>query len=113
MTVSIYATGTTTAVIGTTHNLSTAGPSGTYQFAIDLTNMADGDSLEIRCSVKIFGGKSSAVVWYKAHRNTQGADNVISLSPPAPCPITGSFSVSILQTTGTGRAYDWCVMYFP
>lgn len=113
MTVSIYSTGTQTSVIGTTHTLDVAGTSGTFQLAVDLTNMINGDVLELRIGVNIFGGQSNRTVWYKAHRNAQGSDNAITLSPPTPAPITGSFTATLLQTTGTVHAYPWAIYKYP
>lgn len=109
MAVSINTSGTQTAVIGTEHILATIATAGTYQLAVDLTNLTNSDTVELRVKVKALAASTSKQVFYAAYSNPQG-DDVIKLSPPTPSPT--EFIVTLKQTAGTSRSFDWAVYQY-
>jgi len=98
--------GTQTAVIGTEHTLATITAAGTYQLVVDLANLADGDTVELRIKVKTRSTSASQEVFYATFPHSQGTDE-IKLAPPVPAP--HEFVATLKQTTGTGRAFVWAI----
>jgi hypothetical protein len=98
------ANGTQTATINTEHSLSTQTTVNFFQLSVNLTNLANGDTVEIRLKTKTLTGDTAEEVFYAIFANDQGP-NPITLSPPLPS--LYSLEATLKQTTGTGRAFPW------
>lgn len=78
---------------------------GTYVSQIDLSNMVNGDVIEIRIYTKPLTGGTLRVLYYRAYANVQ-AEPIIQVGP---VPSKYEYKVTLTQTAGTGRAVDWVV----
>lgn len=107
MTVAVESSGTQTAVIGTEHELAAPTSANTRQFVVDLSNMAAGDTLELRIKRKILTGGVIRVLYYQRYLNAQPTDDLIATSIPVAGPFGTTFSLK--QTAGTGRDFAWSV----
>lgn len=100
------ANGTQTATVTTEHTLSSGSAAGDYQLLVDMSNLADGDIVEIRVKTKVLSADSSySTVFMGTYANAQGSDRAIVASPPLMCPC--GYSVSLKQTAGTSRDFKW------
>ena len=106
MAVSENTGGTQTATVTTEHTLATITAAGTYQLAVETTNMVAGDALELRIKVKARSASTSREVFYASYSGAQGNDQV-KLSPPVPAP--HEFIATLKQTTGTSRNFIWAI----
>ena len=106
MAVSENTGGNQTATLTTEHTLATITSAGTYQLGVDLDNLANDETLELRIYVKLRSASSSKMVFYAVYKHDQGT-NVIVLSPPVPAPF--EFKATLEQNGGTGRSYDWSI----
>jgi hypothetical protein len=96
------ATVTTEHFLGTDPDTTT----GVFQFMVDVSVLARGDSLEIRVYEKINDtGDTAQVIHTYPINNEQDADLFVS---EAFILVIG-FRFSIKQTTGTGRTFQWSV----
>lgn len=103
---------TKTAEIGVEHFVSSPGTPGTYQFEVDLSNMAAGDVVRLRVYRKVIAGGTAAVPYEETFRGAQV--DPIKLSVPFSNGRTeeNATRCSITQTNGTGRAIPWTVNRF-
>lgn len=103
------ASGSTTPVVGTETTLASAtslSQGATFLPQIDLSSMADGDVAEIRIYGQANGSSSLVQQCYMAFANAQGDP-----LPPLPAlPATIGWKVTINQTAGTARAYQWSIL---
>lgn len=97
--------GTQTAVIGTEHTLYNPTTSKWFSGYVDLTNMASGDTTEIRVYVKVKTAGSDIVYSLDTYTNAQSPPLIHIPSLPSDL----SWKLTLKQTAGTGRAYDWRV----
>jgi hypothetical protein len=100
--------GTQTATIGTEHFLG-VDPKTTAtvaQVIVSLANMAAGDVTEIRIYRAAKSGATPAVVELWTAVGPQGRP--VFVSPPII--FTANWRVSLKQTAGTGRSYDWSIV---
>lgn len=97
--------GTQTATITTEHTLTTQTGSKFYTAYIDLTNMASGDITEIRVSI-IVKAAGSHILYYLGTYNGAQTNPLIYI---APLPSDISWKLTLKQTAGTGRNYDYRV----
>ena len=97
--------GTQTAVINTEHSLATITSAGAFVLAVDLANLANGDTVELVCKTKTRSGSTARQVFRVSYSHAQADPNVQSI------PIVSPHSVEFLlkQTAGTGRNFDWAV----
>lgn len=103
MTVASVASGTQAATITTEHTLNSPTGPATYVLVVDTTNMANGDTLELRCKVKAKAGGTAGQYLLGTFVNVQA--DVIKMSIPVPAVDGGTFTLK--QVAGTGRSYDW------
>jgi len=110
----IVASGTQTATIGTEHVLrdETASEGKVLDALIDIGNLAAGDALEIRVLTKVLTGGTIRRAYYQNFVNAwdveaQGKSPVIYV--PA-MTATTEWKLTLKQTVGTGRNFDWKVM---
>jgi hypothetical protein len=106
MAASVTTSGTQTAVISTEHTLYNASTAGTFQLAVDTSNMVAGESVELRVYTKVINSagtyRQAAIVLVQGGDPSPGA-----VSPPLLSPNGVQFTLK--QLSGTGRAFDWAV----
>jgi len=98
------ANSTQTSVINTEHSLTTQTAVGFYQLSVNLTNMVNGDIVELRLKTKTLTTDTAEEVYYTIYSHDQGSCP-ISLSPPVPS--LYSIEATLKQTAGTVHAYPW------
>ena len=98
--------GTQTAVINTEHTLSNPTGSKWYSGYIDLTNMASGDNTEIRVYVLVKTAGSYIQYYLGTYTDSQSPNPLVYI-PAFPSDL--GYKLTLKQTAGTGRAYDWRV----
>lgn len=109
-----YGSGTQTATVGTEHTLSSGSAAGTYQLKLLTSNMASGDTLELRAYSKVLTGETATVAYYVMYTGPQATNDIMKISVPISTDLaeTDGVKFTLKQTTGTGRAYAWKVLRF-
>ena len=102
----VDASGTQTATVSTEHTLRTTTTSGTYVLVVNTTAMANGDVTELRIYTKPLSGSTSVVAYVAAYANIQAA--IVKYSVHVPC--NNECKVTLKQTAGTGRSYEWALL---
>lgn len=104
MTWTLDSSGTNTPVVGTELALATSTQNATFYFQTRCNNMVNGDITELRIYTITLSGGTLELTW----------KTVVGPSPPPcfviaspPVPSDQSIRVSIKQTAGTARAFDW------
>ena len=105
MTASVKTSGSQTATVTTEHTLATVTDAGTYQLAVDVANLAGGDSV----TLKIYGKARSSDTEREVYSATfaQPQTNNLKISIPVVSP--HHLKATLKQTTGTGRAFPWAI----
>lgn len=99
--------GTQSATIGTEHTLGTSiAAAGTFILAVNTTNLANGDVLELRAKTKVLTGGSEAVYILATYAHAQSEPVKMSI----PIPSLYSLTFTLKQTAGTGRAFEWNIV---
>ncbi len=106
MTISVAASGTQTATVGTDHTLASPTTAGVYQFVVDAANLVAGDILELRIESKVLTGGTVRKAFTTHYGDAQS--DPIKISPPVTVPFGANFILN--QVAGTGRAFDWSVI---
>jgi hypothetical protein len=110
MAITVEASGSQTAVIGTEHTLATIAGPGTYVANIDTANMAAGDAVEFRIKMPVLSGGTARTEFYVMYTGVQPADDVLKTSVPFIVDATaGGCLVTLKQILGTGRVYPWSI----
>lgn len=95
---------------GTEQTLATVTANKYLQFSINLTPMQSGDTLKVRWYKKVHSGGTLA----RFHMETYSGDRTIEpLSPvedSGPFWIANQARLTIEQTAGTNRTYDWEIL---
>jgi hypothetical protein len=99
----VTANGTQTASIGTEHTLSNPVTNKFFTAYVDLTNMAAADVVEIRVSMIVKVAGSYIQYFLQTYSGVQ-TDPIVYI-PPLPSDI--GYKLTLKQTAGTGRTYDW------
>jgi hypothetical protein len=99
----VSGSGTQTATINTEHTLDTDTTNATYCGMVDLTNLANGDVVELRIYTKVLSGGSLDLAWKGTY--AQAGFILVAQSPFVPS--DQSLKFTLKQTAGTGRAFDW------
>ena len=105
MAVSENTGGSQTAIIDTEHTLATITAAGTYVLEVELTNLVDGDELELRIKVKGRSASTSRLAYIQSYAHAQS--RLVVLSVPVPAPF--EFIATLKQTAGTGRVFIWSI----
>lgn len=98
------ANGTQTAVVNTEHSLSIQTTVGFYQLSVNLTNMVNGDIVELRLKGKTLTGDTAEEIYYAIYANDQGSSPIVE-SPPVS--VLYSIEATLKQTAGTARTFPW------
>lgn len=99
----LSAEGTQTSVISTEHTLYNPTINKFFTGYIDLTNMASGDTVEIRVSLIVKTAGSYILYWLGTYVDVQ--TNPLIYIPTFPSDI--GFKLTLKQTSGTVRNYDY------
>jgi hypothetical protein len=75
--------------------------------------MVNDDALELRIDVEVLSTDSVLTEWFAAYKHAQGADSIVVISPPVPCP-TASHGIvfTLKQTEGTSRNFKWSIIEY-
>lgn len=103
MTWTLTASGTQTATITTEHALATSTVNGTFIFETDLTNLALGDTVELRIKGITLSGGAAGQMWKATFNGPQTNVRVQSMAIASDI----SLNITLKQTVGTGRAFPW------
>jgi hypothetical protein len=94
-----------TTVIGTEYTLSNPTGNKFYTAYVDLTNMASGDTVEIRVSA-IIKSAGSYILYYLGTYSGAQSNPLVYI---APLPSDIGWKLTIKQTAGSTRNYDYRV----
>lgn len=97
--------GTQTAVVTTEHTLYNPTSNKWYSAYVDLTNMASGDTTEIRVYVLV--KTAGSYILYNMSSYSGAQTYPLVYIPPLPSDL--GWKLTLKQTVGTGRNYDWRV----
>lgn len=97
------ANGTQTAVVTTEHTLATEATAGVYVLMVDLSNLVNGDVVELRLKTRVLTGDTSLQLWTAVYANVQA--DVLCVSLPVASPF--EIIATLKQTAGTARNFKW------
>lgn len=100
----IKATGSQTATIGVEHTLATITDLGSYVSSVDISNTAAGDEGVIRVYKKVRASSSSELIYPARFSHISKISNIIESIPVRS---NHEYILTLEQTAGTGRSYDW------
>lgn len=108
MAISEHASGTRTAGTppeGSFTALGTGGDTtdGVFQFFMDVSNLANGDTIELQVLEKVLSGGTARVVFEVTMANVQ--DEPVWVSPALV--LMHGWTMQLKQTTGTARDFYW------
>lgn len=108
MAITEHASGTRTAGTPPEGGFTALGTSGdttdgVYQFFIDCSNMANGDSIDIQVLEKVISSGTSRVIFTETLSNAQS--DPIWASPSFV--FMHGWTLQLKQTAGTARSFDW------
>jgi hypothetical protein len=106
MTIAEVASGTQSATVGTEHSLATSTTGKTYVFVVNAVNMVNGDELELRVKTKVLSGSTAQLAYLAAYAHVQTTPNKYSV----PIPANRSCEVTLKQTAGTSRNFEWALL---
>jgi hypothetical protein len=105
--------GTQTATVGTEHTIKddTTYSGSVLDAYVDLANMQAGDVVELRIYVKLRTISTLHAIYYATYADEQIDEGNYKLPVVYIPGITepAEWKLTLKQTTGTGRAYDWIV----
>lgn len=105
MTLAVAFSGSQTATVGVEHTLATTVIAGTYVLVANLSNLAGGDTVEIRIKGKIFSGDGYTTELLDTYTGAQAEGQAYARSIPVVSDTL--IVVTIKQTAGVGRVFDW------
>lgn len=91
------------ATLDTEHTLDTETTAGVYVLVVDLNEMVAGDITILRIKTKDKSGGDSRLAFMATYAHIQSTPHVYS----PPIPIDTEIIVTLEQTDGTARHYDW------
>ncbi len=106
MAVAVVASGTQSATVTTEHSLATSTTGKTYVLAVNTANMVNGDELELRIYTKVLSGSTKQLAYFAAYAHVQGIPNKYSV----PVPANQYCEVSLKQSAGTSRNFEWTLL---
>lgn len=113
MTVSVFASGIATGTIGSEQFLTNVNQAGQFIGIIDLSNMANGDTLELRAYQTVLTGGTARVVDFQGFYGVQPTDQLIiqwGVGLGNELTDAQALRYSLKQTFGTARQYNWKVV---
>ena len=106
MTWTVDTSGTQTADGSEDVLVAAATTNATYVLKVDLTNMTNGDIVELRIYTKVLTGGTLDLVWKGTY--AQAPMILVAQSPFVPSDF--SLKATLKQTAGTNRNYDWSLL---
>lgn len=101
------ASGTLNATVGTEHTVwEDTAANGTYQWAVNLSNLAAGEIVELRVYRRILGTDTAPTLYLVQSYSGPVADPVVVSTPVL---TTKHIRFTLKQVNGTGRSYPWVV----
>lgn len=94
---------TQAGTVGTEQALGTAGSAGVYVFALDTHNLVDTDAVTVRIKTKAIHDGTSRVAYVAEYSHVQAEPNKHS----APIKSDTELIITLEQTAGTNRDFDW------
>lgn len=101
----LSSSGTQTAVVGTEHTLYNPTTNKWFSAYVDLTNMVTGDTVEIRVSLIVKTAGSYILYSLDTYADAQAMP--LYHAPSLPSDI--GWKLTLKQTAGTARTFDWRV----
>lgn len=98
--------GTATAVLNVEQTLADLTTPKTFVGIVDLTNMTTSDITTLNIYMKVLTGGSLILLYSQTFIDAQAQPCSITL----PVPSLFEWKLTIKQTGGTGRAYDWTAL---
>ena len=95
---------------GTEQFLGPFAGSKYYQFSVDTTPMQSGDTLEVRWYKKVNSGGTIHRFQVETYSGDQTVEPLSPVKDSGPFWIANSCDLSIKQTAGTNRTYNWEVL---
>jgi hypothetical protein len=106
MSVTVETSGSQTATLATWHDVATvANVAGVRVFSVDLSNLTNGETVDIRIKKNTRSADAQAVIYQATYAHAQAEPVVDSV----PVVVADDATFSIRQTGGTGRAFPWAV----
>lgn len=90
---------------GTEQTVADVSEKGIYEAVIDLTNMAIGDVLVVRMYIKVLSGGAYVQNGLEVLEGAQTVPSIYALRRT----VINGFKLTIQQTAGVNRDYDYCV----
>ena len=114
MAVTLYASNTQSATIGTEYILSTPSAAGIYTLHVDTAAMVNGDVAEIRVYQTTLTGGVLRVAYPMIYYGIQPTDDVEKISVPIGNDLAeaNALKFTLKQTFGTARAFPWKVLSY-
>lgn len=106
MTWTVEGSGTQTADGSEDTLVAAATTNATYVLFVDLTNMVNGDIVELRLYTKVLSSGALDLAW----KGTYGQTPLIFVAQSPFVPSDQSFKATLKQVAGTNRNYDWKVL---
>lgn len=101
----VDSSGTVTAD-GTEQTLATSTTNATFQPKFDLSNMQNGDAVELRIYTKVLSTSGLVQCWKGTYANVQ--INVDTIGPMLAS--DQSYKITLKQILGTARNFDWSLL---
>ncbi len=95
--------GTQLTILGTEHSLATPTDPGTYMLFVDVNELADGETLELKLKRKVLVAGTIREVFHSVFVNGQAEDVIQSLALPTP----HGCEATLEQNGGSVRNFDW------
>jgi hypothetical protein len=102
----IESSGTQTAVINTEHNLATPSTTKTRVLLVDAAALAASETVELRFYGPVLASGTNSLIRMASFTGVQSEPHIQSI--PFVMPQGGT--ISLKQTSGTGRAFPWAVI---
>lgn len=106
--IAVESSGSQTAVIGTEHNLATPSTSKTRALLVDAANLVASETLELRVYGPVLTAGTNSLIRIVSYTGALAEPHIQGV--PIVMPQSGTLSLK--QTTGTGRAFPWAVVTF-
>ncbi len=101
----VNTSGSQTATLTTEHTLATVTDAKVLQLVVDVANLVNGETLELRIYTKARTGDTERLTYYAAFNDAQG----ILLKASLAVVNIDHAKFTLEQNGGTGRAFPWAI----
>lgn len=110
----VASSGTQTAVVNTEHTLYDSAAAGVFEYEVDMSNLAAGDTVELRAYKMVLTSGTRRVFLLKRVSGAQPSDDLIASTITVSTGLSDSGAVrfTLKQTAGTGRNFPWAITQF-